>query len=276
MGFLGQLKRSVAPTVWAALEAVNPAAFWRLKHGKLDHAEERELILAPLLCTPDTIAVDVGAANGVYAIRLCGRAKRVIAFEAQPRLARSLNAIARADLLDIQVETVALSDHSGSIILRVPHNDYGRATVEQTNSLDDLTDIDQIAVRTRRLDDYELDNVGFIKIDVEGHELAVLRGGEQTIRRSAPVLLMELEDRHRRNAVSEATNFLADLGYSGYFITDEGLQSITHFEPSVHQAARNIPKPPYYTEAGHTYFNNFLFCTANREALLRESVSRLS
>jgi FkbM family methyltransferase len=57
--------------------------------------------------------------------------------------------------------------------------------IEKLNSLEDVDDskVFEIAVPTRRLDDYELDAVGFIKIDVEGHELAVLRGGTETIRR---------------------------------------------------------------------------------------------
>jgi FkbM family methyltransferase len=276
-GLLGQLKRRAALVFWAGLEAVHPALFWRLRHPRmLAHSKERELILAPLLCSPDMIAIDVGASDGAYTIRLCQRAKHVIAFEPQPRQAIRLEAMVRANSLRVKVETVALSDRPGSVMLRVPPGALrGRATIEQLNALDDLTDVEQIEVPTRRLDDYELADVGFIKIDVEGHELAVLRGGEQTLRRSEPVLLVELEDRHYPNVVAETNTFLKGLGYSGYFLTSAGLQSIRDFDPAVHQAVHNLPRHPYYAEGGIIYFNNFVFCTESKEPILRNGLSKL-
>ena len=56
-------------------------------------------------------------------------------------------------------------------------------------------------VQTARLDDYQLPPVGFIKIDVEGHEEAVLRGAAQTIARNRPVLMIEIEERHNPGAL---------------------------------------------------------------------------
>jgi FkbM family methyltransferase len=275
MGLIGELKRSARPAVWAALEAAHPTMFWRRRHAwMLAHPKERELVLARLLCSPDATAVDVGASDGAYTIHLAARARRVVAFEAQPRQAARLEAMVKANALSVQVEPVALSDHCGSVTLRVPRGVLGGlATIEQTNVLDDLAGVEQIPVRTKRLDDYGLHAVGFIKIDVEGHELAVLRGGEETFRRCAPTLLVELEDRHHPHAVAEATSFLRGLGYLGFFLTDAGLQPIGQFDPTVHQA--KPPTYPDYAETGRTYFNNFLFCTPQREPLLRACAARL-
>jgi len=275
MGLLGELKRSARPAVWAALEAAHPTMFWRRRRAwVLAQPKERELLLAPMLCPQDTIAVDVGASDGHYSIHLCQHARRVIAFEAQPRQAARLKAMASANSLNLQVEAVALSDHAGTVTLRVPRGELrGRATIEQMNGLDDLAGVEQFEVRTRRLDDYELDAIGLIKIDVEGHELAVLRGGERTLRRSMPALVLELEDRYYPKAVAQTTNFLRDLGYLGFFLTEGGLKSINEFNPSAHQA--NPPVHPNYSAVGHTYFNNFLFCTAEDEPRLRECVARL-
>ena len=276
VGLLHELKRSASPAVWAALEAAHPATYWRLKHARmLTYAKEREVILAPLLCSADTIAVDIGASDGAYTIRLCQGAGRVLAFEARPDQATRLAAMAKANALPVRVEGVALSDRCGTVRLRVPRSDYGRATIEQMNGLDGVADIEEIAVPTRRLDDYDLSGVGFIKIDVEGHELAVLRGAEETLRRSAPVLLVELEDRHHPNAVAEATAFLAGLGYAGYFLTEAGLQSISRFDPAVHQDLAKLPQPPDYAGIGETYFNNFLFCPEDKVEVLRRGVRRL-
>ena len=56
--------------------------------------------------------------------------------------------------------------------------------------------VETIRVPLRTLDSYNLSNIGFIKIDVEGHELDVLRGAEVTLRRDQPNLLIEIENRH--------------------------------------------------------------------------------
>lgn len=96
--------------------------------------------------------------------------------------------------LPVRVETVAPSAVPGEAKLRILGSDTGRSTIEHDNTLEDSDGSArfEIAVPARRLDDYEMDAVGFIKIDVEGHELAVLRGGSETIRRCLPSMLIEI------------------------------------------------------------------------------------
>jgi FkbM family methyltransferase len=57
-------------------------------------------------------------------------------------------------------------------------------------------------VSVRRLDDIDLGGgVGFLKIDVEGHEEAVLAGASRTLKQSMPAVLVEVEERHHTGAV---------------------------------------------------------------------------
>jgi hypothetical protein len=80
-------------------------------------------------------------------------------------------------------------------------------------------------VPAKRLDDVVrelgLPRVDFIKIDVEGHELRVLRGAEATMRTLRPVLLMELQDaslRPQRATPDEIVTLLHEWGYSIGFV----------------------------------------------------------
>lgn len=57
------------------------------------------------------------------------------------------------------------------------------------------------------------DSLGLIKIDVEGHELAALRGAEQSLLRCWPFLLLEADDPHNPNAVERVRAYLAGGAY---------------------------------------------------------------
>jgi len=74
-------------------------------------------------------------------------------------------------------------------------------------------------VQLRRLDSLQLPEAGLIKIDVEGHELEVLRGGVELLRRSGyPPILFEMWDTETHpwyaGAREDLLGFLASLGYS--------------------------------------------------------------
>jgi hypothetical protein len=57
----------------------------------------------------------------------------------------------------------------------MPANDAGRSTVATTNPVEELGDLEIALVPVQRIDDYSFgDHDGFVKIDVEGHEEAVL------------------------------------------------------------------------------------------------------
>jgi hypothetical protein len=96
--------------------------------------------------------------------------------------------------------------------------------------------------------------VNFIKIDVEGFEQEVILGAHATILKSKPLLLIELEERHRKDSVFDTASYLKEnFGYKGFFLENSRLVSIENFVVNKHQRIDlhgNVIKP---------YFNNFLF-----------------
>ena len=144
---------------------------------------EPELRLLPALCDHHRLSVDVGANEGGYAWHMRRFSRGLYVFEPLPELAARLSSGFALDRR-VHVQQVALSDKSGTAQLRVPGSkkglNTGLATVEPANnSLGE--EVSCFDVQLRTLDSYALRNVGFIKIDVEGHELAVLRGGRELI-----------------------------------------------------------------------------------------------
>lgn len=234
-----------------------PRAYWRARY-LLRGFEEREFSLLPQLCLPHSTVVDVGANFGMASYWLTRLAQRCVAFEPIPRLARALQ---RGFGSSIELHNVALSDSRGEAELIIPRISPGLSTIETNNSLSPraLRGAERIVVQKHLLDEFALTNVSFIKIDVEGHEEAVLRGADSLLRRERPSLLIELEERHNPGCIDRVRSMLRSHGLVGAAQHEGRLVMLDEFDASRHQ--REVP---------HTdYLRNFLFARPEVIASLR-------
>jgi FkbM family methyltransferase len=210
---------------------------------------------------PGEAAADVGANKGSYVpwlSRAAGPGGRVVAFEPQPELAGYLARACRAARLDnVEVEAAAVSQRGGTLTLHVPgaSGPSPGATLEaevaaQSSGRD-------FAVAAVSLDEYfrrEPRRLAVLKVDVEGHEVAVLKGAEALLVRHAPLVVVEAEQRHAGLAGLSATlAFFAERGYEGWFVRRGRLVPVDEFDPARDQRAR----PGRFWEAVD-YCNNFV------------------
>lgn len=72
-----------------------------------------------------------------------------------------------------------------------------------------------INIICKKLDDLNLSNIGYIKIDVEGHELNTLLGLQKTIQSNFPNLMIEIHDSSPTKY--DVINFLENIGYKYYY-----------------------------------------------------------
>jgi FkbM family methyltransferase len=231
-------------------------------------AREVETRLLPALCRAGCVAVDIGANRGLYVHHLRPLASRVVAFEPLSAMQRVLR---RYYGTTIDIQPVALSDSVGTANLRVPAGNFSWASIATSNTFS-LTPsgsrIEVLQVSMRTLDSYELRNVGFVKIDVEGHEEAVLRGALETIRRERPNLLIEIEERHAPGAVHRIMGMLAKLGYEGFYVDGPEIKPFSRFDLDQDQPVANV------SEKGKTgkYINNFIFVPSDHAGKLVEAM----
>jgi FkbM family methyltransferase len=256
------VKHSLAPVA----KAITPRRFWRRKYGILQRLGEShpDVQLARSLCDPDRISLDIGASIGEFTIAMLQSSRSVIAFEPRPAQARDLATMFEAVGAPVGIEALALSDQPGVTTMRVVADDPGRSTIDDHNTLSDLDEaggnpVQSIDVPVKRLDDLSLDNVGLVKIDVEGHELAVLRGATDTLTRNRPAVLVEAEERHHPGAVAAITDFLIGLGYTGYFDVGGTRRPIEQFDAAEHQNPANIGGREDGWAVRGVYVNNFVF-----------------
>jgi FkbM family methyltransferase len=164
--------------------------------GAYEHAELK--FLDRLVKAGDTV-VDVGAHYGVYTRALSARVGphgKVIAVEPIPPVFQILSE-AVSELKNVALHNLALSDRAQATIeLRVPLLAGGvpepaLASVQRTPS-----EFIVYEIRAAKLDQLiaEQERVAFIKLDVEGHELSCLSGAIETMRRSRPVVQVEISD----------------------------------------------------------------------------------
>jgi FkbM family methyltransferase len=195
------------------------------------HHFEAEYWLIPLFCRGDKISVDVGANMGIFAFAMQRYSRAVIAFEPNtdlwPYLRRLLSGTVR-------LEDAALSSGAGLANFRVVADNTGVATIEAKNPLSMIDEPGTIATRavaTRTLDSFALSDVSFIKIDVEGHEEAVLAGAAQTIATNRPAILVESEDRHNPGAPARVADWFSALDYDGFYIKARRLRPVGTLSP---------------------------------------------
>lgn len=149
---------------------------------------ESDLALMRIFIAPEDEIVDAGANIGGFTIPLSRSARKVHAFEPIPETAHHLEYnLAQNNIMNVVVHRVGLSDVPGVLY---PHraSDAGSSSLggAQENKNED-------AVPVTTLDDcFGSTKISFIKIDVEGMEEKVLRGGAKLIAASRPVIFFEI------------------------------------------------------------------------------------
>jgi FkbM family methyltransferase len=221
----------------------------RFHYERLAGHLEAEMFLLPSWMSGKQRVVDVGANFGLYTYFLARLGKTVEAFEPLPGCAQLLKAYGCER---IRVHEEALSSAPGTLRLFTP---VVRGVPYPANSsftpLPEPREFHDVAVRT--LDQYSFEDVALLKIDVEGHELQVLRGAEQTLKRERPLLLVEVEQRHLQIPMHEVFSYVLDQGYKGFFLRAQELHPLSDFTYELHQE-------PFLGDVNHPgYINNFLF-----------------
>ena len=159
--------------------------FLKLQAWESARHGEPEIRLLPYLVDPQRIALDIGAAEGIYSLHLQQLAKRCVAFEPNP----SSHAALKRALPEVECLQAAVSARDGYTVLRIPVVNgipYGGwGTIEPNNQLAELPphDIEEVRVRTICLDS--------------------LAGISSLIAKNLPNLLIEVGDAQRGGSFAE-------------------------------------------------------------------------
>ncbi len=170
--------------------------------------ELNHLLAALEHCQKFRTAIDSGAHIGTWTVALCKKFKKVFAFEPA---ADTFDCLIQntSGLPNLVALRAALGARSGTCFVR---DDLTRPG----NTGSRLIQVsDKGPVQLLIVDEFGLDDLDLLKLDLEGHEAEALKGAEQTIFRCKPVIMVECKQFNPpRNGGVEATRqVLASFGY---------------------------------------------------------------
>jgi FkbM family methyltransferase len=198
---------------------------------------------------------DIGANAGFYSLALSAYFPRItgIAFEPVPTTFSYLQKNLEINgIRDVEALNLGLSNKQDELIFFTYPSQSGASSMTRNV---DSSDVQEVRCKVVRLDDHDAalgGKVGFIKCDVEGAELYVFQGAEQTLRRDLPVVFTEMlrkwcakYDYHPNDIIT----FFGTLGYCAFIMHGNQLQ-------------------PCMTVTTETMETNFLFLHLERHAAL--------
>jgi len=200
--------------------------------------DEQEINLVKKFIKSGTDSIDVGVYRGVYSYEMSKYSEKVHSFEPNPIIFKYINKNLKKFIKNIHLYNFALSNQNKTINLKIPirnsnsnkeifeeYYEMGKATIHNENNFENYENFE---IQTKKIDELSFDNkISFIKIDVEGHELEVIEGAKNTIKRDKPILLVEIEKQYTKKEVAESINFINSLGYKSYFFNKKDLKSTT-------------------------------------------------
>ncbi|WFB09734.1 FkbM family methyltransferase [Streptomyces sp. LX-29] len=216
-------------TLAARLGPLLPARLVAEAASRLYPRFEPELARLADFCPPGGTAVDVGGWYGPWTRRLARRAERVVVIEPVPHLARALAATSAAN---VQVIQAAAAEGPGRATLWLPpggRGDRGVSSLVRRPVHGAALEVDCVA-----LDELVLGPVTLLKVDVDGAELAVLRGARRLLVRQHPALFVELEARIQ--PPGPVLELLGGLGYRGWVLPGREWVELSRFDLAGHQA----------------------------------------
>mgnify|MGYP003112903228 FL=1 len=159
------------------------------------------------------VYLDVGAHHGTWSLPLSRVFKHVHAFEACTENKNILEQnVLNNNINNIYIRNIAVGEADGKAFVsqHAPHNSGCFVTCDSGDE----------AVDQKKLDSFDLGHIAFLKIDVEGSELNVLKGAKKLIQNNKPLICVEINELSEINFGIQETSlfvYLETLGYKKVF-----------------------------------------------------------
>jgi len=197
---------------------------------------ESEIELCRQILKPGMNAIDVGANVGVYTFlfaRCVGESGKVYAIEPTPGCLQCLRATVAQNQLDpsVQVVEAAVGEESREVYLVCEGASvFNRIVTDPMSVVEETKPVQQITLDELWISEGSPD-IDLLKVDAEGAEVPVLKGGRKLIETCSPVILFENQNVGQFSGL-ESAKLLAELGYLIY-VYNPMIQDLSTVQASV-------------------------------------------
>lgn len=195
-------------------------------------------------------SVDIGANVGTYTVELQKNSRKVICIEPLKENIRYLKHLIKKN---VKIYNCGVSNKNKSEYIYVPKFNFNfenaLATLNYKN-INTFKQIKRVKIKLKKFDQIvsnlsAIKDIDFIKIDVEGHELEVLKGMSKFLKKSKPIFLIEIEKNHNKN-FNKVFSFLMKKKYKTYILKEKN-------------NLNNINKKEFNKIIYDKTYNNFFF-----------------
>jgi FkbM family methyltransferase len=225
---------------------------------------EPEMKILKYLVQETGAVIDVGANRGTYAwplSRMLGVNQELILIEPQANFMAYLSQAFKSKS-NVRLIQKAASMKNAVMQINVELDEHnkksGAVSMEHYYPNSVAQEIETLAI-----DSLDLDECAFIKIDIDGHELDCLIGGYNTILKSLPVLLVEIELRMAGEKCLSTYRLLRDGGYLAYSFHNQKLSVVAESQFSTPELNQHPDK---------TFRNNFIFLAPKHYKILEKLI----
>lgn len=230
---------------------------------KLNDVDGRIFLTMNKYVSSGSVAIDVGSNIGLMSLvmsNLVGKNGKVLSFEPGPVSYGLLRRNIYTNVFDgnVTISDIALSDSAGDFNLFINPNgesDNQLHKTVDTYQFRDEVERPKFIVKTQKLDDFLLNNmipyekVSFIKIDTQGHDLAVLRGARSLLMSARKIaVLIEFAPYLKAWENQSIDEFYADIISMGFDVYDDSNPKIGKVDLSYLHSNYGMHKIGKYTD----------------------------
>ena len=168
---------------------------------------------------------NIGANIGNHSIFFSEFFEKIYAFEPNPITYEILKINSNFNVRKKNITTykLGLSDKKGKAFFRINRLNMGSSSIiyPKENRLNPEDVIEIEISYADKIEELKKENIGCIKIDIEGHEFRTLIGAENIIKKNKPILIFEQNKPEFKNGSSKAINYLKKMGYSFYIFNND-------------------------------------------------------
>ena len=177
-------------------------------------------------------AVEIGGHVGLWAVDICKNFSRVEIFEPVEEFRKCLHKNLKDRNIDnYKIQPFALGSKEHQTHIKIDPTSTGDTHINENS---------KTVIDVKKLDNFNYDNVDFIKIDTEGYEYHVLKGAIKTLKKHKPMIVVEIKEKHLRRfntSPEQIHEYLTSLDYildnvvnSEYIYVHKSIEMRTYFE----------------------------------------------